>query len=162
MMGMFAVLAMMCRRSYEAFDTVVDAIELSTVEFVQIVGQESNRAVPILVGAAVTFVLLLLKVVVQKFWTTRKEQMMLNGESPEGNAVSFPLVPWLSKDMMSMSVRNLGRCYSLCFGSGWCCAQARHYAVLRLCCSFTATKEAEELYSSPGEDKQSASQDTAP
>ena len=52
-------------RSYEAFDHVVTAAENGTVGFVEAVGQESTKAVPVLMGIALTLLLLLVHGTVQ-------------------------------------------------------------------------------------------------
>ena len=87
-MGFAATIIMACKRSYEAFDVVVTAVENSTVEFVGVIEEESKKAVPIIIGAIVTLILLLLKIIVQKYSTTTKEIMKMCGESPEGNAMA--------------------------------------------------------------------------
>ena len=123
--GLLAVLGVMLRRSYEAFDVVVEAVENSTVQFVTAVGEESTKAVPVVFGMVLTLLLVVLKYIVQKYWTTRKERMMECGETPEGNmalagssqgtppsfvqtqAEGYPYVPWVSKDLIARAVRNL-------------------------------------------------------
>ena len=126
--GLLALLGLVCRRSYEAFDTVVAAVESSTVnvvaaventtvDLVEAVGQESARAVPVIFGVAVVLLLLWLNCVVNKFWKPRKEEMKEYGESPEGNAgerlavetsaQGFPILSWLNKDVLARSVRNI-------------------------------------------------------
>ena len=72
--GFVTVIGFMSRRSYEASDTVVGAVEASTVEFVEAVGHESTKVVPVLVGILITLLLVLLRMTVQKCWTTRKER----------------------------------------------------------------------------------------
>ena len=138
-----AAIGMACHRSYEAFDTVVSAVEITSVQFteaignqtvkiVEAVGHEGTKIVPVLAGVFITLLLALLKVVVQKYWVSRKEKMKLYGESPEGNASSsrlaltlekakpnrpahettpelsrnFPRLPWLSRDLLARVVMN--------------------------------------------------------
>ena len=60
MVGFTAIVGLTFRRSYQAIDLVVGAVETTTVEFVEAVGHEGVKVVPVFIAAAVTMVLLLL------------------------------------------------------------------------------------------------------
>ena len=135
--GMSAVMVggLIGHRSYATFDVVLTAVENTTVGVMQAVAEETTKVIPIFVGIAVTLVLVLLRVLVNKCWTTPKERMKENGESPEGNALEgvwnpkgfirdlpggqgmFPSVPWLSSDRISLATRNLRDAIILTEGS---------------------------------------------
>ena len=83
---MVAALIMTIRRTYEAADSVIGAVENVTVQFVHEMGEESIKVVPLLIGVFITAILLLLRAVANKLWWSRKEMMKADGESPEGNA----------------------------------------------------------------------------
>jgi len=116
---------LMCRRSYEAFDTVVEAVESSTVGVVEAIGEQTTKVVPVVIGIAITLMLVFTNVMVQKYWVSRKDKMKKYGESPEGNAESLkdaeskmvaaarPYLYWLTHDMISLHVRNLADARSL-------------------------------------------------
>ena len=138
--GMSAVMVggLIGHRSYATFDVVLTAVENTTVGVMQAVAEETTKVIPIFVGIAVTLVLVLLRVLVNKCWTTPKERMKKNGESPEGNALEgvwsrkgfihdlpggqdmkgmFPSIPWLSSDRISLATRNLRDAITLTEGS---------------------------------------------
>jgi len=119
--GAVAVAGIIFQRSYETFDIVLAAVENSTVEIVEAVTHETTKAIPIFMGIVVTLILLFLRVLVQKYWTSRKETMKKCGESPEGNAAlgdadtarsygedhPYPFLPWLNRDVIARATRNL-------------------------------------------------------
>ncbi len=138
--GLGAVLmgGLVGHRSYETFDVVLTAVENTTVGVMQAVAEETTKVIPIFIGIAVTLVLVLLRVLVNKCWTTPKERMKKYGESPEGNALEgvwshkgfihdlpsgqntegmFPSIPWLSSDRISRATRNLKDAITLTQGS---------------------------------------------
>ena len=74
-------------RSYETFDVVLTAVENTTIGVMNAVTEETTKVIPIFIGIAVTLVLVLLRLIVNRCWTTPKERMKKYGESPEGNAL---------------------------------------------------------------------------
>ena len=59
-MALVTAMLMTIRRTYEAADSVIGAVENVTVQFVHEVGEESIKVVPLLIGVFITLVLLLL------------------------------------------------------------------------------------------------------
>ena len=130
--SMLAVLGLVCRRSLQAFDTVITAVEVVTVDVVEAVGQETTRAVPVLAGVLLTLILVITRSFVQRLWWDHKEHSKDCGESPEGNAASstdvvavppgrarptscplnlhpwpFPEIPWLTPDLLRTKISNM-------------------------------------------------------
>ena len=66
--GMSAVMVggLIGHRSYATFDVVLTAVENTTVGVMQAVAEETTKVIPIFVGIAVTLVLVLLRVLVNK------------------------------------------------------------------------------------------------
>ena len=72
-----------------------------SVKVVEMIGEESVKAVPVISAVLLTLLLLLLRNIIAKLWYSRKETMKRQGETPEGNVDSasdprFPKLPWLT------------------------------------------------------------------
>jgi hypothetical protein len=61
------------RRSVDAVDVVIGAVENKTVEFVGAVGDEGIRMIPVVLGIFVVLLLILSRQVTERFWWSKKE-----------------------------------------------------------------------------------------
>ena len=70
------------RRSVDAVDVVIGAVENKTVEFVGAVGEEGIKCIPVVLGIIMVLMLLLLRQVTERFWWSKKE-MLKEGSRPK-------------------------------------------------------------------------------
>ena len=104
--GLLSYSLLLARRSLQAVDVVVEAVENQTAEFVAVVGEaaaevaqavgtesvrvveavgsQTVKAVPIVSAVLLTLLLLALRNIVARLWYSRKETMKRRGETPEG------------------------------------------------------------------------------
>jgi hypothetical protein len=96
------------------------------VDFIEAVGNEADRVVPLvgqlLLGVLLTMTLVFLHLFVSKFWKqSKKEAMKECGETPEGNvsevamtSAGLPSMPWISQDLLVFKGANYADAEKIC------------------------------------------------
>ena len=78
--GMFVI-----RRSVDAVDVVIEAVENKTVEFVSAIGDEGIKFIPIVFGIVCVLLIVFLRQVTNRYWWSKKEMLKGTGQNPEAN-----------------------------------------------------------------------------
>ena len=133
--GLLAVACMFVQRSYQSFDNVlsaaddysvrvISALEEASVDIVDAIGYQSSRAIPVLFGMLIAFVLCGVSLVLRYWWQRSRALELQQAESmsrtrvpglprrtfvaqgPTLTVEGFPCFAWATEDRIAMHVKN--------------------------------------------------------